>query len=381
MSATLLITLAADGGFATGPAGADPAARRVVAVPGTEVLTRPVRVPARTEAQARAAVPFLLADELGAPASTQHFALAPREEGSETRRVAIVSQARMRAWMQALAAAGIEADCMIADHAALVAAPGTAVLLDLPGHVALALGDGTSCAVEHALLPELLGRLLDQAAVERVELHSAAPDRLMPREGWGARTVIVASDDPLSALRRAIDGSAGPNLLQGAFGRRRDWRATFRTWRRVALLAAALPILFVVTVVVDIRRHDALRVAALETATEIFRRAVPDAGRVVNPRAQIDAALAAAEAHSGGDFLTLADALFGSLAGVEGAALNSMRFEAARGVLAAEIAHGQHDDLEHLSRLATAGGAVLVKGSSRSTPGGIISDVTLEMRR
>lgn len=381
MNATRVLHLAVDGGIAAAPAGESPATRTVAIVPGTEVLTRVVSLPARTEAQARAAIPFLLAEEIGAPAKSQHLALGPRREGSEERLVAVVARQRMEAWTGALAAAGIVADRMIPDHGAVIAGHREAVLFDLPGHVAAALGDGTGCAIEHELLPDLLGPLLERAGVARVTLHSAAPDRLAPREGWGDREVVVASADAMAALAAGAGENAGPDLLQGAFGPRRDWPALVRPWRRVALLAAALPILFAVATLTDIRRLDSQRRAALAEAEALFREAVPEAGRVVNPKAQIDAALAAAEARSGSDFLAAADILFEALAGVEGAALSALRYDAGRGGLVAEIVHTGQEDLERIDRAASARGARVDKGSSRASAAGTVSELTLEARR
>ena len=113
MSGTLVIALPAmpgdpvlwglfaDGLTASGRALADVPADRAdqvwAVVPGGDVLMRRVEIPARSDAQARAALPYLLEDDVAVELDGLHFAMGPAG-GDGRRPVAVVSKTKMDIW-------------------------------------------------------------------------------------------------------------------------------------------------------------------------------------------------------------------------------------------------------------------------------------------
>src|SRR5690606_16246334 len=117
------------------------------------------------------------------------------------------------------------------------------------------------------------------------------------------------------------------NLLQGAYAPRKDWQAVLKVWRRAAVLSGAAAAAFLALFIVDSLRlqHDAA--AATARAEAAFRQALPEVGRVVNPRAQIRAHLQDMKAQASNGFLLSSDMLVGVIAENEGVALQVLRFD------------------------------------------------------
>ena len=74
----------------------------IVLVPGTDVILTSVTVPTRNRNRMAAAVPYLLEEQLAADVDESHFALGERDAEGRVA-VAVVSRARMDAWLAALA--------------------------------------------------------------------------------------------------------------------------------------------------------------------------------------------------------------------------------------------------------------------------------------
>ncbi|HSS07937.1 MAG TPA: type II secretion system protein GspL, partial [Rhodanobacteraceae bacterium] len=80
----------------------------VVLVPAEDALIAEARVAAKSRAQLMQAVPFAIEDQLLAPVEDLQFA-ASESEGDAVG-VAVVSRAKLRGWLDQLAAAGIRPD-------------------------------------------------------------------------------------------------------------------------------------------------------------------------------------------------------------------------------------------------------------------------------
>lgn len=112
----------ADSGVADSLAAIVPprGAHVVAVVPGEDVLTRRINLPARNRTQALAAAPYALEESLSTDVERLHFALLDWSAAGDTT-VAIVAQTRMDAWQEALRVAGHEPDALLPDYLLLPA--------------------------------------------------------------------------------------------------------------------------------------------------------------------------------------------------------------------------------------------------------------------
>ena len=131
--------------------------RDVIVVPGVDVVVHGVALPMRSERQARAAVAILLEDQMASSADAVHLALGPMvTEGK--RGVAVVSQERMKAWLDQAARLGVQPAAVVPTYALLPELQDgvVAVATILPTELSLR-GRGIAAAVEPELFSALVG--------------------------------------------------------------------------------------------------------------------------------------------------------------------------------------------------------------------------------
>lgn len=335
-------------------AGAAAGRRVVLLVPGTEVLLTVARVPSRNRQRVLKAVPFALEEQLAGNLDELHFALgAPR---GEEHPVAVVDLARMDAWLAACAAAGLQADALVPEPLALPQEEGRWTLWHGEGRAAVRTGPVAGFGCE----PENLVALLRLAGKEEMPslrvLGTPTPD--LAQAGFD----LQPGDDREPLLRMAESLSAGLplNLLQGRYSRREQLGRLWKPWRATAALLLAGLVLGGVYLGLDYHRLGQEQ-ARLETAiAEVFRLALPEATRMVNPRAQLQQRLAALERGPGGgqaDFLALLRQAGPVLRGTGGLELRGANFR--DGTLDLEVTVANLQVLDQVKqRLAEAGGLV-----------------------
>ncbi|MEL7028450.1 MAG: type II secretion system protein GspL, partial [Pseudomonadota bacterium] len=156
--------------------GLPEADKTVLIAPGTDVLTRCVETPAKSESQFRAAAPFLLEDHVATSMDGQHLAIGPAPAASGAARVvAAVSRAKMDEWRELLDELGLRASRIVADYAAFACRPGEANVADLGDRLAVAICDGegvrTGFAIEATLGSHTVPNMLHEAGVRVVILQ------------------------------------------------------------------------------------------------------------------------------------------------------------------------------------------------------------------
>jgi len=188
-------------------------AETVVIAPGEAVLARWLELPARTEAQARAAAAILIRDLVADDAASGHLALGPRGD-DDSRLAVVVDPAIVRGWLEQCAGLGIAPDALVPDH----------LVTPVP------TGAGGALAIRYG----------EHLAVRAERLAMTCEADLAP---------VILGERPIAELRdqRQIEAAflaaalAPPvNLLQGAFATRRA--AAPGAWRPLALAAAAVAI-------------------------------------------------------------------------------------------------------------------------------------------
>lgn len=261
------------------------AGRRVVLlVPGEDVLLTQVQIPLRARARAASAAPWALEDRVVADVETLHVALGAVSADSEWS-VAVVAHATLERYLAACAEAGIVPQLALPEPLALAhPEPGNWTALEEPHRVVCRTAEAGGFACEPSMLAVISRTLETPAAVTAWRVDDAAVDWPGPLDERIERVQTVS--DRLQAFVAGVDQPA-IDLLQGPYSRRERMGRLWRRWRVPAALAAALLLLLLVDWVLGYRELGQ-RQQALQAATvQVLRAAVPDVGRVVNPRVQL----------------------------------------------------------------------------------------------
>lgn len=355
-------------------------ARVSLLIPGDQVLALRAPLPARTDAQARAAAPYAIEDYLATPLDRVHVALGTRQTDG-TRLILAIAADLLTGWRAALQAVNLAPDLIMPDYLALPARAGEMHVAMLGQRLACRLPDGTGFAADSDLAAMLLPDLTATQVPQRV-VHAGALAVDVAAALPADAALIDAGADGAAALLSAVGQrpSDGVNLLQGRFTAGPGWRAVLRPWRWAAALAAAwLLAMLVLALAQGWRDHGAAadRVAAAEA---LFRQQFPEVRTLVNPRAQLQARLRRLGGGGEADFITLAALLTTALAEVEQVSLDGLRFDQERGGLAASLRYQAFSDVELVRAAVARQGGVAEEGGARQSGGEIIGEIMVRGR-
>jgi general secretion pathway protein L len=239
----------------------------VVLVPAEAVLLTESRVAAKSRAQLLQAVPFAIEDQLLAPVEDLQFAVSASE--GDAVGVAIVARTTLRQWLARLADAGIRPDVVMPESLAIPLAPGhaTALVENDRAIVRLAPWSAFACAPN-----ELRAWLAQDPAPKPVDL-------LDFRDAASKLDVEVAREerlrDPLAFLARNFT-KAPVNLLAGEFASQHRGERGARWWRFAAALAAAVLVLAVLDLGIEVLQLSRTSARMETLSEEAVRKAFPD---------------------------------------------------------------------------------------------------------
>ena len=285
-------------------AAADAAgARVVVMVPAEDVLLTRVSVPAKKSRNLlRQAIPYLLEEQLVEDVEELHFALGELE-GDEIA-VAVVSSARMDAWLEQLRQAGIEPHVIIPETLALpLETDAWTVLTGQQGRLLLRTGQQAGMELDLANAGTLLKVALEEAG-------EARPATLAIYE-CGELSVNLTGLD-IELTRAPVKGhilsllvagylSTSPiNLLQGAYSRRERIGQYWRPWKVPLALTAVLLLLAVINSLVDYQRLSSEKSRLWNQIVATYKKTFPEESNVPYPQRQMEEHLKQLQGGGGG---------------------------------------------------------------------------------
>jgi general secretion pathway protein L len=274
-------------------------AHAVVLVPGEDVLLTEASLPIRQRQRLLKALPYALEDQLAEDVETLHLAIGPASAGHVP--VAVVSRARLEVSLEALRAAGVEPERMLPETLALPFTQGEWRVL-VEGERALVRTDAhAGFAADRVNLAPLLRSALEEREEgrrpARVVLGGDDPQAAAEVRAAIADLTELAeppeAEPALALFARGLAASPAIELLQGTYDRRTSVGAWLRPWRAAAGVALAWLLLEGGLQVADYRRLQTERRELSEDVEAVFREALPDAQRMVNPRVQLERALTA----------------------------------------------------------------------------------------
>lgn len=255
----------------------------VVLVPAADVLLLETQVAARNSSQLQKAVPFAVEDQLLGAVEDQHFAIQPGAAGRVG--VAVVSKARLGAWQEKLAAAGIRPDRIVPESLAVPLAPESGSILVERGQAMVRLEPWSALSCALPQLPEWLAQARAAGFARALEVHDfdGAP--------------LPALSDPILATHKRQDVLAflaghlrgqGINLLSGAFATRHRSRRAVRWWQGAAVFAAAMVLLVLAQRGLEVRNMQQQIDRADADMRERLIRTFPDLGAAERTRSAQD---------------------------------------------------------------------------------------------
>jgi general secretion pathway protein L len=348
-----------------------------VVVPGTQVLARTITVPPQADTHLRKAVSYMLEDDLAVDSAEMHFALGS-ESTDEHRLVAAVSHAMMKTWIARLSALELKANILVPDFLAVPVVRGEAVIIDRGDVVTVRVGE-----IGYTIEPSAFEWLLDTFKnVRAIRLLTNTSDLLSgPLQVFRDLVTSEAlSDDKLLAESYlALSGGGQINLLQGSYAPRRNWGAIGREWRRAAVLVGAVLLLGLGLLIVDSVRLSRHADMATARAEAVFRQALPDIKQVVNPRVQMRTRLSDIKTRVSTGFLRSSDIIFRVVSGVDGAEIQTLRFDAKRGEAAVTLSMPSYDAIERVKAGVKLSGGTVNEGGARQDGDRIIADITVRV--
>lgn len=274
--------------------------RRVVALmPGERVSLMDAHIPTRKKQRILQAVPWVLEERLAQDVESLHFALGPRQ-ADDSIRVAVVSRDDMSALCRQCEANGIIPDAIMPDYLALPRNDREWTAMVEGDRVIVRTGDHDGFTTDRELVLDMLEFSLpditekadsstENLCLMRPETDSAFMEGLQQR--FGDR---LALDDrpyredadqvfvPVVDLRRGID------LAEGEFRLREEDDAWWRPWRPVVALTSAWLLVLAVSEAVHLYQLSADNQALDAEIEQVFREALPDAQRMVDPRLRME---------------------------------------------------------------------------------------------
>lgn len=321
----------------------NPVIDRLVA-PGVEVVVRWLDLPDRNDLQARAAVSFLLQDDIAREGEDLHVAVGRADDGGR-RLAAITDLGAVRGWLAQAAARGVAPVSITPDHLMLRPRADDEIVVAGFGGLISVRGPGLAFAGEPALVDAVLG--------ERPRRTLSLPEL----EG-----MLAAS---------ALDPEI--NLLQGPLGEKPE-RQPIGQLRSIALLGLLLILSPLILAGAQIGK-DLLAAHDLQSrAAERARIAWPSTARSDDPVAAVRARVAAQAAAD--RFAGLAADLFAAVEAIPGAQLDSLGYSE-QGVMRARLSYVNHSDIDQLVQAGRRLGLRILPESTVTEGARITADINI----
>jgi general secretion pathway protein L len=220
----------------------------IVLVPGTDALLAEPVLPLKSGAKLAQVVPFALEEQLATDVEDLHFAVGKRGAQPGTP-VTVVAHARMEAWQSDLQQAGLHAEAIYAETAALPVTPNGVTLLIDENRVYVQRENAPGAVLEVEPLIEALQLALASGdeSREHVTIYVTEADYERERDLLEGLREFTASlqlkllpEGPLPLLAATVATHPPVNLLQGPYANKTKLKMSFAPWRYAAALALAL---------------------------------------------------------------------------------------------------------------------------------------------
>jgi general secretion pathway protein L len=359
--------------------------RVVVLVPGVEVSLAEPELPVRGGVRLAQVIPFALEEQLADDVDGLHFAAGRRIGERPGTPVAVVSRARLEAWLELLHAAQIYADALYADVSALPSNPGQTVLLVEHSRLYVRHPDKQPFVLQAEPLQtalELAGVYAEgeSTTAAHVIAYATEEDWLTyqttleaARERLADLKIQLLPQGPLplfaQTIKQTMAADAPLNLLQGAYAPKSRMTDGWKRWRIAAILFGCLIGLNLLGKGIELWRLKQTEKTLDAAIGQTFHEAMPGEQNTANARRRMEARLAEVRGSGGGDgsLLHVLSAIGGAVSQVPDTSLDALSFRGT--VLDMRVAAKDVNSLDRLQSLVNQRGlsAQLQSSNARAT--------------
>lgn len=358
--------------------------RTICLLPAERVFACRITLPARSEAEARQAAPFMIEDELAGDLDATSVSIGPRDEAGE-RWVYAVGRGYADGLLDRLGGAVVRPVHILPDAQALADPEAALSLVDRRGDILFwyaddIVGDGSRAggAVSPGLFPHLAAEIVGASGEGQV---SVSPSLGLMGARFSNHSVgdadMAASGLPDEMLKRL------PALFGERWRSAFDWLDVLRPLRTSAILAAAALVGYCGLLLGEAFyfRYQADRFD--EAAIAEYRFVNPDFTRATIP-AEVDRMVRRDLRELGGGdssaFLQLSAALTELVADNDRVRIDSLRFDQTREELRVSALFTEFADFDALTARAVQMGLELEDGGVREAETGLQGEFTVRAR-
>jgi len=310
--------------------------RRVIALmPGERISLMDAHIPTRKRQRILQAAPWVLEDRLAEDVDRLHFALGPRQ-ADERVRIGVVSREDMGHLTEQLRDIGLLAESILPDFLALPREDEEWVLASDGQRVMVRTGNCQGFSIDRTIALEMLDFLFADEAQpppKRLTLFRAQDDQeLLAALTPHLDESIELNDRPYEGELRdglvpSIERNPAMDLAEGQYRLRREEDDWWYPWKPVVGLAAAWLLVLTIAEGVHLFQMSEQNRALDEQIETVFRDALPDAERMVNPRLRMEQRLSALRGSgTEGHFLPVMAALGEGMGGLEDGSLRGLSY-------------------------------------------------------
>lgn len=305
--------------------------RLVLAVPSEMLILARAKVPGRNRSAWLKAIPYALEEGLAEDVEDLHFAMGKAGLG-EPVPVAVVRRETLMSWLTSCAQIGVFPNAVVPDALLLPYSENTWSVLLEKDRAVVRTGPSTGFACEHNGLALMLNLAIDEAGEHRPrqlrfwgEALSEVSDQLNNLDI--ALSCVESNPRPLAMF---TDNPSAINLLQGPYSRKAQLGKWLRPWRVTAILVGVFLAVQFALQVSEYWLLQSERSRLLLSMEQLYRDAVPNARRIVNPRVQLETRLRELSQGRGsmeGGFFELLYRSGRTLADFQGVNLRGLRYK------------------------------------------------------
>lgn len=345
--------------------------RPVVAlVPACDVVLKTVPLPGKPNRQLLQALPFML-EEDQAEDIEQLLLLQGQtlqQDGQYSQQVAVVRRAMLEQWLDWLQQAGFSVQRMVPD-ALLLPDAELPVAIEVSSQWLLKQGPWQVSCIDASWWPDYLALL----ELPLLLSYSPWPEAVLQQHQ------LAPAELPLVLLARQLS-SQSFTLLQGEYAPKKPQNKYWQQWRLSLSLAAAVVLLYLLSVGLEGWQYQRQAEQARATTTELYKSKYPNE-RIVNLKRQVERKLAA---NGGGDpnqsLVGLLSQLQPLLAQQPGLKLDNLRYDSKKSELRFQATADGFQSFEQLKTQLQQQGFVVDQGALSNIAGKVQGTITMRSK-
>jgi len=271
----------------------------IACMPASKIMLNSVSLPNSNINRLRKIVPYTLEEFILDDIDEVHFAIGQMNEKEKTP-VAVIQEKLLSDNLKSIEKHGLNPTVMVPDCLCLPFEENTWTVF-VEDDIALVRTDkdlGFSCTTDILIL--MLTQYLKE---DDVDFPSSIKSYNVPQEiqqevmnisfesDVEFSTFEVSGNTEMLFLEQYFESTPSLNLLQGNFSRRQKMGQQFRPWIPLVGLMATWLVLALVIDIVNYNKLSSNLTHLKQEQVKIFKRAFPDAKKIINPRGQMESRL------------------------------------------------------------------------------------------